>query len=1205
MKSKSTLRNFLALAGSSILAVSSASAATYYWDNNGATASAVTASGTWSTGGTTWSTDANGTTATSAVTTLITDDLVFSAGTASTGASAIALTTTQSAKSLTFEEGTATISGASGIITLGGTGNIRVNSGAAAIIGSNTNTVIGGTAGLTKLGTGTLTLSGTAVNTFTGGLNVNSGTLALNFSNFTSGYTDLINSGNALSFSGGLLTITGENSANNTTQSFNGVTVNAGGGSLLVNPNGAGVSNGTTVNLGSLTATAAGSSLVLGKALPTVGTGTVTLTTSTNQDSTGIYGGRIVFANGTASTGYDWAASTGGPGTFTLGAYTGYNTTLPTSGSLSTDNYSITAGITLAASQTVNTLKITGSATALALGGNTLTIKSGGLLSVGTVAQTISGTAGNKLTAGSGAGGSEDLVIHQYNTFTPAGATAGLVISAVIGDNTAGTGNTVNLVKSGINTLVLQGANTYTGNTFINAGTLLLGSPGNTNTAGSLGNGNYAGNISIASGAQLSVRSTSAQTLSGVISGDGSLFKGGSATLTLSDINTYTGSTSMNALASGISGGILSVSSLNSVGTGPGYAPRASSSLGAPTTVANGTINFGSASVGNNATLRYTGPGETTDRVLNFQYNNSSPRTLEASGTGLLKFVSPVLASGGTGGQGTIGLSGTGLGEIAGAIPANGTLGVTKSEAGTWTLSGTNLYAGPTAISLGTLIARSAQALGTTSTANVSITAGASATGLNYVAASDTALNIGGTLTINGGANTFIGGSIGSTATSASINVAGNALVPTAAVKVNVYGVSGVSRPGNAGDMTTYTLISGLGGGGTTLNNGTYTLGTVFNNTDFTVASTLTKSTTGLFIDVTKATPLNVGTFYVGNLPNATNVWAASNGINRSNFATTSGATSQVLVPGSTASVTIDDNSLATSTVLGADMSISGLTISDNTNNFALNGDGYSLTIGTGGITKSNTTSKTATIASNIVLGGNQTWSNSDTGNALVVSGTVTGTGTLTKTGAGTMTLTGTNTYTGATTVTDGKLIVNGSISTSLLTTVQTGATLGGSGSVGALTIDSGGFFAPGNSPGIETVNGNYIQNGTLQVDIEGLTAGNSAGNHDQVVVNGTVTLNGLLSFLTFSGTYAADDLIFLLLNDGSDPITGTFSSLAQGDVATTYGGFDWQISYTGNSGGSPTFTGGNDVVLMAIPEPNVAALLGGLGVLALLLRRR
>lgn len=211
----------------------------------------------------------------------------------------------------------------------------------------------------------------------------------------------------------------------------------------------------------------------------------------------------------------------------------------------------------------------------------------------------------------------------------------------------------------------------------------------------------------------------------------------------------------------------------------------------------------------------------------------------------------------------------------------------------------------------------------------------------------------------------------------------------------------------------------------------------------------------------------------------------------------------------------------------------------------------------------------------------------------------------LTKLGVGTLILSQTNTYTGATNVTSGSLIVNGNISTSALTTVKSGATLGGSGTVGDLTIDSGGFFSPGNSPGITTVDGDYLQNGILQIEIEGLAAGNGTGFHDQVLVNGGATLNGALSLTSFSGfTPVNGDLIFILLNDGVDAISGNFTGLVQGAVVGNYLGFDWKISYTGNSSGTPSFTGGNDIVLMAVPEPR-AALLGGLGFFIFLRRRR
>ena len=224
------------------------------------------------------------------------------------------------------------------------------------------------------------------------------------------------------------------------------------------------------------------------------------------------------------------------------------------------------------------------------------------------------------------------------------------------------------------------------------------------------------------------------------------------------------------------------------------------------------------------------------------------------------------------------------------------------------------------------------------------------------------------------------------------------------------------------------------------------------------------------------------------------------------------------------------------------------------------------------------------------------------------VSAKLGGSGVLTKSTAGIVTLTGDNTYTGATDVTSGTLVVNGSIVTSSLTTVSSGATIGGSGTVGVLTVSSGGFINPGNSPGILNT-GNYTQAGTYNAEITGLIAGISG--HDQINVTGTVDITGGSLSTLFSGsTYTANDLIFILLNDSSDAITGTFTGLAQGATVTSYGGYDWIISYTADSTGTPSFSSvsGNDIALMAvavIPEPNVAALIGGFGVLLILRRRR
>jgi autotransporter-associated beta strand protein len=247
-----------------------------------------------------------------------------------------------------------------------------------------------------------------------------------------------------------------------------------------------------------------------------------------------------------------------------------------------------------------------------------------------------------------------------------------------------------------------------------------------------------------------------------------------------------------------------------------------------------------------------------------------------------------------------------------------------------------------------------------------------------------------------------------------------------------------------------------------------------------------------------------------------------------------------------------------------------------------------SLTL-TGGIT--------TTLTQDVTFGG--------AGNTTVSTTAISGSGSLIKDGLGILTLSSANTYTGATMVSNGTLVVNGSVSNSSLTTVASGATIGGSGTIGALTVSSGGFINPGNSPGILNT-GDYVQAGTYIAEITGLIPGTE---HDQINVTGTVDITGGSLTAVFSaGTYAANDLIFILLNDGDDAIIGTFTDLAQGATVTSYGGFNWNISYIANNTGvgTGTFTGGNDIALQAvvIPEPK-AALLGAIGVLLLFRRRR
>ncbi|MDG1357798.1 MAG: autotransporter-associated beta strand repeat-containing protein, partial [Akkermansiaceae bacterium] len=115
----------------------------------------------------------------------------------------------------------------------------------------------------------------------------------------------------------------------------------------------------------------------------------------------------------------------------------------------------------------------------------------------------------------------------------------GGTFSGVIADSTLGSTDTYNLTKEGSGTQTLSGANTYSGDTTISGGTLEIS--GN----GSLGSGTYAG--AIANSGIFKQNSTVDQTLSGVISGTGSLVKDNSGTLTLTGSNTYAGDTTVNA----------------------------------------------------------------------------------------------------------------------------------------------------------------------------------------------------------------------------------------------------------------------------------------------------------------------------------------------------------------------------------------------------------------------------------------------------------------------------------------------------------------------------------------------------------------------------------------------------------------------------------------------------------------------------------
>ncbi len=307
---------------------------------------------------------------------------------------------------------------------------------------------------------------------------------------------------------------------------------------------------------------------------------------------------------------------------------------------------------------------------------------------------------------------------------------------------------------------------------------------------------------------------TAPLVLSGVLSDVGGLTvsANNAGTITLSGSNTYTGATSIAGNGSGAV--TLSVSSFNSVSGG-----NASSSLGAPTTVSNGTINIGTTTVG--SVLVYTGPGETSDRVINLA-GTTGGATLETDGSGPLVLTSSLTATGNGAKTLTLQGSNAGTNTIAGKIVnSTSATSVTKSGTGTWVLAGPNTYTGNTTLNTGGLLdLANTSALGTGTfviggNGFFDNTTGAPLTIANAITLS------GGSPTFVGSANLTINGAVTISGANRTITVSANTLTLGAAV-----GDSGQARSfTKAGGGT--LVLSGVNTytGNTTINAGTLALG--------------------------------------------------------------------------------------------------------------------------------------------------------------------------------------------------------------------------------------------------------------------------------------------------------------------------------------------------------------------------------------------
>ncbi|MCW1926648.1 autotransporter-associated beta strand repeat-containing protein [Luteolibacter arcticus] len=220
--------------------------------------------------------------------------------------------------------------------------------------------------------------------------------------------------------------------------------------------------------------------------------------------------------------------------------------------------------------------------------------------------------------------------------------------------------------------------------------------------------------------------------------------------------------------------------------------------------------------------------------------------------------------------------------------------------------------------------------------------------------------------------------------------------------------------------------------------------------------------------------------------------------------------------------------------------------------------------------------------------------------NNFSVSTDIGGTGTVRKTGAGIMDMLGVNDYSGTTTVDQGAINITGSAANSAFT-VNGGATVTGGGAIGSVTVKSGGTLNPGDTgvTGSLATGSVTMEAGSIfQLAANTATAGSG---YDQLNAVGSVSLAGALEIVV-NFTPLDTQRLFILTNDGTDAISGTFTGLAN-DSVFDIGGQDYKISYFANSA-SNSMTGGNDIALQAVPEP-AAVMLASLGTLGLALRRR
>lgn len=479
MKPKSALRYFLFLAGSSLLAVFSASAATLYWDGADTTANADGGAGTWNTSTGNWDdAAAAGANATwsnanpdSAVFGGIAGPVTLGAGITTSGLlfNTMGYTIDASSQALGFGAGSNTvflnnIANASITGAVGGTGSVTVLSADPLSAGTLTldGTSAGGWSGSTTITGARLSLSGSNQGLLnTSGVTLNGGGITLVNTSDTEGALNRVKDDGGITSNGG--TITYNNTSGNTyAETIGPVTLASGQLHIVEQVHMAAGSQ--TLTLAGLTRSGSGSSLALAAATtsPNAGTNIIKVSGASGTAANQIIGPWLTTGTtATAQTDYGKYDASGNliPAAIAASAQADWTT--------AANSYTFNAAQTLTETRTIHSLRNSGAALGVTLGTSNFDLITYGLLSGGSGQTTIANSTGGTGGLTTPTGGDNTLHLTAGNN--------NIGVNVEIKDN----GTAVNLVKNGsgvlfMGTSAIAPAFSYTGTTTLNAGTLQL-----------------------------------------------------------------------------------------------------------------------------------------------------------------------------------------------------------------------------------------------------------------------------------------------------------------------------------------------------------------------------------------------------------------------------------------------------------------------------------------------------------------------------------------------------------------------------------------------------------------------------------------------------------------------------------------------------------------------------------------------------------